>query len=66
MSQLREKHPEPQPAKLKVLLRCSVQDVSNSLFLAINGEMVRDVAKKTKGSGGPCGVDATFKADPRV
>ena len=58
MLQLREKHPEPKPKKWKVLLRGPVQDIPNSLFLEINGEMVHDVALKTKGSGGPCGVDA--------
>ena len=56
--QLREKHPEAQRAKLKVLLRGPVQDIPDSLFLEINGKMIRDAALKTKGSGGPSGVDA--------
>ena len=53
MLQLREKHPEAQRAKLKVLLRAPVQDIPDSLFLEINGEMIRDAALKTKGSGEP-------------
>ena len=57
MLQLREKHPEAQRTKLKVLLRGPVQDIPDSLFLEINGEMIRDAALKTKGSGGPTGVD---------
>ena len=55
--QLREKHPEAQRAKLKVLLRGPVQ-VPDSLFLEIDGEMICDAALKTKGSGEPSGVDA--------
>ena len=58
MLQLREKHPEAQQAKLKVLLRGPAQDIPDSLFLEINGEMIRDAAIKTKGTGGPSGVDA--------
>ena len=64
MLQLREKHPEPQPIKSKVLLRGAVQDIPDSLFLEINGEMVLDVALQTKGSGGPCGVDANGLSGP--
>ena len=58
MLQLRERHPEAQRAKLKVLLRGPVQDIPDSLFFEVNGEMIRDAALKTKGSGGPSGVDA--------
>ncbi len=58
MLQLREKHPEAQPAKSRVLLRGPTQDIPESLYLAINGEMVREAALRTKGSGGPSGVDA--------
>ena len=58
MLQLREKHPEAQQAKLKVLLRGPAQDIPDSLFLDINGEMIRDAAIKTKGTRGPSGVDA--------
>ena len=43
---------------MKVQLREPVQDTPDSIFLAINGEMVRDAALKTKGSGGPSDVDA--------
>ena len=58
MQQLREKHPEAQPANSRVLLRGPVQDIPESIYLTINGEMIRDAALRTKGSGGPSGVDA--------
>ena len=58
MQQLREKHPEAQPAKSTVLLPGPVQDMPESIYLTINGEMIRDAALRTKGSGGPSGVDA--------
>jgi hypothetical protein len=35
-----------------------VQEVIESLFIPINGQMVREAALRTKGSGGPSGVDA--------
>ena len=53
MLQLREKHPEGQPAKSRVLLRGPTQDIPENIYLAINGEMVREAALRTKGSGGP-------------
>ena len=58
MQQLREKHPEAQPAKSRVLLRGPVQDIPESIYLTINGEMIRDAALRTKGSGGASGVDS--------
>ena len=55
LTQLREKHPE---AQLDSLLFGPIEDVPESLYQQINGEMVRDAALRTKGSGGPSGVDA--------
>ena len=52
MLQLQERHPEVQQAILKVLLHGPVQDIPDSLFLEINGEMICDAALKTKGLGG--------------
>ena len=40
------------------LLFRSVEDVLDSIYQQINGEMVRDAALRTKGSGAPSGVDA--------
>ena len=59
MRQLKEKHTEAQEAHLGSLLFGPVEDISDSVFLEIDGEMVRDAALRTKGSGRPSGVDAT-------
>ena len=56
--QLREKHPDAQRAKLGSLLFGPVEDMPDSVYQEINGEFVREVALRTKGSGGPSGVDA--------
>jgi len=58
MRQLKEKHPDAQEAHFGSLLFGPVQEVPPTLFLEIDGEMVREAALRTKGSGGPCGVDA--------
>ena len=58
MAQFREKHPSPQEACLGSLLSGPVEDVPDSIYQQINGEMVRDAALRTKDSGGPSGVDA--------
>ena len=60
MRQLREKHPAAQEAHLGSLLFGSIEDVPDldTVYFQINGEMVRDAALRTKGSGGPSGVDA--------
>ena len=59
MTQLQLKHPNPQPAKLGSLLFGPFDDeFPESVYSGINGEMVRQAALRTKGSGGPCGVDA--------
>ena len=60
MAQLKEKHPNPQPTTLGSLLFGPINDdIPESVYSEINGEMVREAALRTKGSGGPCGVDAT-------
>ena len=58
MAQLREKNPSPQEARLGSLLFRPVEDVPDSIYQQINGEMVRDAALRPKGSGAPSGVDA--------
>ena len=59
MAQLRLKHPDPQPAKLGSLLFGPMDDeIPECVYLDINGDMIRQAALRTKGSGGPCGVDA--------
>ena len=58
MMQLQGKNPEAQEAKLGSLLFGPIEDVPESLYQQINGEMVRDAALRTKRSGGPLGVDA--------
>ena len=58
MAQLREKHPNPQEARLGPLLFGPVEGVPDSIYKQINGEMVQDAVLQTKGSGGPSGVDA--------
>ena len=58
LQQLREKHPEVQEAKLGSLLFGPVEDYSDSIYQQINGEMIREAALRTKGSGGPSGMDA--------
>ena len=58
MNQLKEKHPPPQEAQLGSLLFGPVLDIPDVIYQKIDGEMVREAASRTKGSGGPCGVDA--------
>ena len=58
MSQLKEKHPDAQEAHLGSLLFGPIEDIPDVIFQEIDGEMVRETALKTKGSGGPSGVDA--------
>jgi len=59
MEQLQEKHPEPEEARLGSLLFGPIADIPDCLNQQIDGEMIRDAALRTKGSGGPSGVDAT-------
>ena len=58
INQLRQKHPEVQEATLAALLFGPVEAILDTIFRKINGEMVREAALRTKGSGGPSGVDA--------
>ena len=58
MEQLKEKHPEPQGFQLGSLLFGPIKDIPDTLYYEINGDMVRDATLRTKGSGGPSGVDA--------
>ena len=58
MRQLREKHPEAQKASLSALLFGPVEEIPDSAYQQINGEMIREAALRTRGSGGPSGVDA--------
>ena len=59
MAQLKQKHPTPQQAKLGSLLFGPIDDeFSESMYTEINGEMVRQVALRTRGEGGLSGVDA--------
>ena len=58
MKQLHEKHPKAQPAKLGSLLFGPVDEVHESVYNEITGEMIREAALRTKGAGGPSNVDA--------
>lgn len=59
MSQLKQKHPDPQSAKLGSLLFGPIDDhYPESVYTQVNGEMVRQAALRTKGARGPSGVDA--------
>ena len=51
MRQLRDKHTEAQDAKLGSILFGPVEDVHDSLYQQIDGEMIRGAALRTKGSG---------------
>ena len=58
LQQLREKHLEAQEAKLGSLVFGPVEDFPDSIYQQINGEVIREAALRTKGSGGPSCVDA--------
>ena len=58
MTQLKEKHPMAQGTQLGSLLFGPIDDVPDVIFQQIDGDMIRDAALRTKGSGGPSGVDA--------
>ena len=54
MAQLQLKHPNPQPAKSGTLLFGPIDDeFPESVYSGINGEMLRQAALRTKGSGVP-------------
>ena len=59
MTQLREKHPAPQEARIGNLPFGPMEEVPMAIYQQIDSEMVRDAALRTKGSGGPSGVDAS-------
>ena len=59
MTQLKQKHPDPQPAKLGSLLFGPIEDaIPESVDSEISGDMVRQAALRTKGYGGPSMVEA--------
>ena len=59
MKLLKEKHPDSQSAKLGSNLFGPIEDVMpEAVYLQINGEMIREAVLRTKGAGGPFGVDA--------
>ena len=58
VNQLRQKHPEAQEATLGSFLLGPIEEIPDTIFCKINGEMVREAALRTKGSGGPSGIDA--------
>ena len=67
MDQLADKYPEAQRAKVGSVLFGPVEDVPAILYQQINGEMVREVALRSKGSCGTSGVDANgFNAGLQV
>ena len=58
MNLLRQKHPEVQVATHVAPLFDPIKAIPDRIFFTINEEMVREAALRTKGSGGPSGVDA--------
>ena len=59
MTQLKEKHLNPKPAKLGSLLFGPIGDeIPVSVYSEINGDVVGQAALRTNGSGGPSMVDA--------
>ena len=60
MTQLQLKHPNPQPAKSGSLLFGPFDDeFPESVYSGINGELVRQAALRTKGSGVPVALTRT-------
>ena len=58
MKQLHEKHPNAKEANLGSLLFGPVEDIPGVIYQQIDGDMIREAALRTKGSGGPSGIDA--------
>ena len=58
MNRLQDKNPSAQDAQLESLVFGPIEDIPHVLYHQINGEMIKEAALKTKGSGGPSGVDA--------
>ena len=57
MRKLKEKRPEAQKAPVGILLFRPIEEVPDVIYQQINAEMVRDAALRTRGSGGPSGID---------
>ena len=58
MIQLQDKHPSAQKAQLGSLVFGPIENILHVIYHQINGEMIKEAALKTKGSGGPSGIDA--------
>lgn len=57
-TQLHDKHPKAKPAKLGKLQFGPDEEVHESAYNEITGEMIREAALRTKGDGDPSNVDA--------
>ena len=57
MIQLQDKHPSTQKAQLGSLVFGPIEDITHVIFHQINGEIIKEVALETKGSGSPSGID---------
>ena len=58
MIQLQATHPSAQRAQLGSLVFGPIIDIPHIIYHQINGEMIKEVALKKKGSNGPSGIDA--------
>ena len=58
MIQLQATHPSAQRAQLGSLVFGPIIDIPHIIYHQINGERIKEVALKKKGSGGPSGIDA--------
>ena len=58
IQELKAKHPETKDPTDEALPYGPIDDVPSVIFHQLNGEMIRSAAFRTKGSGGPCGIDA--------
>ena len=57
MIQLQDKHPSTQKAQLGSLVFGPIEDIPHVIYHQINGEIIKEVALETKGSGSPSGID---------
>ena len=61
MTQLHDKHPAAKKAKLGSLLFGPMENIPDFLYHEKDGEMIKEAALlRTKGSGGPSGIDANW------
>ena len=58
VTQLHDKHPKAQSTKLGRRIFGPVEEVHESAYNEITGEMIREAALIAKGAGGPSNVDA--------